>query len=200
MSSPLPRLILASSSPYRKALLQRLQLPFEIIVPDVDETAQHHESPSATATRLAQAKASKVAQDAMHALVIGSDQVASCNGKPFGKPGHHAAAFEQLCAMRKQQVEFHTGICLYDTRTQTCNTACVMTRVRFRDLKDAEIEAYLALERPYDVAGSARAEGMGIALLDAIESDDPTALIGLPLITLTRFLRAAGVSLFAHSA
>ncbi len=193
-----PRLILASSSPYRRELLQRLHLPFEIMVPDIDESSLKDELPQATAMRLSEAKARKVAQSVEHALIIGSDQVASCNQKPFGKPGNHAAAFEQLCYMRKQLVEFHTGICLYDTRLQSCKTACVVTHVRFRDLEEAEIHAYLEIERPYDVAGSARVEGLGITLLDAVKSEDPTALIGLPLITLTRFLREAGVSIFTR--
>jgi septum formation protein len=203
-----PRLILASSSPYRRALLERLRLPFDVCVPAVDETPHPGEAPAATATRLAEAKARAVAERQSGAsaiangaplLVIGSDQVATFDGSQIGKPGTHERALVQLQAMRGRVVEFHSALCLFDSARQVAQTEDVVTRVRFRDLPDAELDAYLHSEKPYDVAGSAKAEGLGIALLDAIDSDDPTALIGLPLIALSRMLREAGYPLFLLS-
>lgn len=199
VSSP-PRLILASSSPYRRSLLERLRVPFDVVSPDIDETPLPGESPSATALRLAAAKARAVAAgaEAPHgALVIGSDQVATFDGQQIGKPGTHARALEQLVAMQGREVEFHSALSLFDSRTGTTQSEDIVTRVRFRTLPEAELDAYLRAETPYDVAGSAKSEGLGIALLDAIDSDDPTALVGLPLIALTRMLRAAGYPLFA---
>ncbi len=199
VSSP-PRLILASSSPYRRSLLERLRVPFDVVSPDIDETPLPGESPSATALRLAAAKARAVAAgaDAPHGvLVIGSDQVATFDGQQIGKPGTHARALEQLVAMQGREVEFHSALSLFDSRTGTTQSEDIVTRVRFRTLSEAELDAYLRAETPYDVAGSAKSEGLGIALLDAIDSDDPTALVGLPLIALTRMLRTAGYPLFA---
>ncbi|MCG1053977.1 septum formation protein Maf [Mycetohabitans sp. B5] len=189
------RLILASSSPYRRALLQRLRVTFDVDVPAIDETPLPHEAPAGTALRLAEAKARAVAARSGDALVIGSDQVATLAGRQIGKPGDHARALEQLRTMRGRDVEFHTALCLYDPRNDTARCTDVVTRVRFRNLPDTELNAYLQMERPYDVAGSAKSEGLGIALLEAIDSDDPTALIGLPLIALTDMLRQAGVTL-----
>ncbi len=194
-----PRLILASSSRYRRELLERLRIAFEVVTPDLDETPQAGETPAATALRLAEAKARAVAAqlDAPDgAVVIGSDQVATFDGRQIGKPGTHARAMEQLQAMRGRQVEFHSALCVFDSRSGRTQIEDVITRVRFRALPDAELDAYLRAETPYDVAGSAKSEGLGIALLEAIDSDDPTALVGLPLIALTRMLREAGVPLF----
>jgi septum formation protein len=191
-SSGKPRLILASSSPYRRELLGRLRVPFEVAVPDIDETPLAHETPQQTALRLSMAKARAVARTLAtpDALVIGSDQVATFDGRQIGKPGTHENAVAQLRAMRARTVEFHSALCLLDARHDIARSDDIVTRVRFRDYSDAEIETYLRAEQPYDCAGSAKAEGLGIALLDAIESDDPTALIGLPLIALGRMLRA----------
>ncbi|AET89749.1 MULTISPECIES: Maf-like protein [Caballeronia] len=190
-----PRLILASSSPYRRGLLERLRIPFDVVTPDIDETPLAGETPEATAVRLSIAKARAAAGrigDGAAALVIGSDQVATFDGEQIGKPGTHEKAFAQLQAMRGRNVEFHSALCLYDSRTGDAQSADIVTRVRFRRYSDAQIEAYLRAETPYDCAGSAKAEGLGIALLEAIESDDPTALIGLPLIALTGMLANAG--------
>jgi len=194
-SSP-RRLILASSSPYRRALLERLHLSFEVIVPGIDETPLPGETPAQTALRLAEAKAREVARNAPEALIIGSDQVATLDGLQIGKPGNHAAALTQLQMMRGREVEFHSALCLYDGLTLSTQTADVITHVTFRDLPDAELDAYLHTEQPYDVAGSAKSEALGIALLSAMRSDDPTALVGLPLITLTGMLQHVGFKLF----
>ncbi|MFM0719101.1 Maf-like protein [Paraburkholderia strydomiana] len=193
-----PRLILASSSPYRRELLERLRVPFDVVVPAIDETPLAGETPEVTALRLAEAKARAVAGPlgaADAALVIGSDQVATYDGLQIGKPGSHDKALAQLQAMRGREVLFHSALCLFDSRSGTAQTIDVTTRVQFRDLPDVALEAYLRAETPYDVAGSAKCEGLGIALLEAIHSDDPTALVGLPLIALTRMLLAAGYPL-----
>jgi septum formation protein len=193
-----PRLILASSSPYRRELLERLRIPFDVVVPSIDETPFAGESPEATALRLAESKARVVATqlDAGETvLVIGSDQVATYDGHQIGKPGTHDKALTQLQRMRGREVLFHSALCLFDSRSASAQTVDVVTKVRFRNLPDASLDAYLRAETPYDCAGSAKAEGLGITLLDAIESDDPTALIGLPLIALTRMLLAAGYPL-----
>jgi septum formation protein len=196
-----PRLILGSSSPYRRALLERLRIPFETAVPSVDETPLPGEAPAATALRLAQAKARAVAaRDAGPIVVIGSDQVATFDGRQIGKPGNHENALAQLQAMRGRTVEFHSALCVFDSASGTAQLEDVVTRVRFRELTDAELDAYLRAEQPYDVAGSAKSEGLGIALLDAIDSDDPTALVGLPLIALTRMLRALDYPIFGSPA
>ncbi|WP_028226876.1 Maf-like protein [Paraburkholderia ferrariae] len=194
-----PALILGSSSRYRRELLERLRIPFTTAVPAIDEMPHAGETPEATALRLAQAKARAVA-DALPAtagrtLVIGSDQVATFDGLQIGKPGTHERALAQLQAMRGREVLFHSALSLLDTATGQTDTVDVVTTVRFRSLSDAALDAYLHAEQPYDCAGSAKSEGLGIALLEAIESDDPTALIGLPLIALTRMLLAAGYPL-----
>jgi 7-methyl-GTP pyrophosphatase len=190
-----PRLVLASSSRYRRELLERLRVPFDVIAPNIDETPFDDETPETTAVRLSIAKARAAAVQAPGALVIGSDQVATFDGRQIGKPGSHENAFEQLRAMRGRSVEFHSALCLFDSRSDDVQSADIVTRVQFRDVSDAEIDAYLRAETPYDVAGSAKSEGLGITLLDAIDSSDPTALVGLPLIALSRMLRAAGFPL-----
>ncbi len=199
-SSPPPRLILASSSAYRAELLGRLRLPFDVIVPDIDETPLPGEAPEATALRLARAKAGAVALRAPGSIVIGSDQVATLNGEQIGKPGNHANALAQLRKMRGRRVVFHTALCVWDGRasalTGPAQLENVQTIVTMRDLADAELDAYLRIEQPYDCAGSAKNEGLGIAILEKIESSDPTALTGLPLIALTGMLRKAGVCFF----
>ncbi|QBE65348.1 Maf-like protein [Pseudoduganella lutea] len=189
-------LILASSSAYRRELLGRLRLPFTVDVPAIDETPLAGESPSATALRLAREKARAVAARHSGSLVIGSDQVATLDDLQIGKPGTHAAALAQLQTMRGREVVFHTALCLWDGRTGTCQLEDIQTVVKFRDLPDAELDAYLRIEQPYDCAGSAKNEGLGIAILERIDSSDPTALTGLPLIALTGMLRAAGVPFF----
>ncbi|HEY5800446.1 MAG TPA: Maf-like protein [Burkholderiaceae bacterium] len=195
-----PRLILASSSAYRRELLSRLQLPFEVQVPGIDETPLAGELPQDTALRLAREKAAFVAAKEPGALVIGSDQVATMGSDQIGKPGNHGNALAQLQAMRGKQVCFHTALCLYDSRVAAPDAAAqvanVQTFVTFRDLPDHELDAYLRIEQPYDCAGSAKNEGLGIAIIERIDSLDPTALTGLPLIALTGMLRNAGVSFF----
>ena len=187
-------LILASTSIYRRELLARLHLPFEVSAPEVDETPLAGESPAATAARLALAKALAVAQRFPQAIVIGSDQVADLNGQALGKPGSRAGAIEQLRRMSGRDVVFHTAVAVVHQQAAFRAQDLAPVQVRFRVLDDATIADYLALEQPYDCAGSAKAEGLGIALLEAIHSDDPTALIGLPLIRTSRMLRAAGLA------
>lgn len=188
------RLILASTSRYRRELLERLRIPFDVVPPQVDETPLAAEPPSALSERLALAKAQAVARLHPQALVIGSDQVADLDGVPIGKPGDHGRAVQQLKAMRGRKVVFHTALAVVRPSTGYVGTARVPVDVHFRaDLSDGQIEAYLRAEQPYDCAGSAKAEGLGIALLDAIRSDDPTALIGLPLTRTCALLRAAGL-------
>jgi septum formation protein len=188
-------LILGSTSRYRRELLQRLRVPFDVVSPDVDETPLASEAPQALATRLALAKAKAVAVLHPNAVVIGSDQVADLNGEPLGKPGTHERAVLQLQRMRGQTVVFQTAVSVVCQASGFEQTELAQIKVRFRDLSDAEIEAYLRAEEPYDCAGSAKSEGLGIALLDAIDNDDPTALIGLPMIRTARLLRAAGIDL-----
>jgi septum formation protein len=199
-TAPPPRLILASSSTYRAELLGRLRLPFEVMVPDIDESPLPGETPEGTALRLARAKASAVAARAPGSIVIGSDQVATLNGDQIGKPGNHANALAQLRRMRGHRVVFHTALCVWDGRasalTGPAQLENVQTIVTMRDLPDAELDAYLHIEQPYDCAGSAKNEGLGIAILEKIESTDPTALTGLPLIALTGMLRKAGLCFF----
>ncbi|BCN40137.1 Maf-like protein [Alicycliphilus denitrificans] len=195
-SPPQPRsLVLGSTSRYRRELLARLGLPFDVAAPAVDETPLAGEAPRALALRLALAKARAVAAAHPQAVVIGSDQVADLDGEPLGKPGNHERATAQLRRMRGQTVVFHTALAVVCQATGFEQVDLAPVRVRFRDLSDAEIERYLHAEQPYDCAGSAKSEGLGIALLDAIDSDDPTALIGLPLIRTCRMLRAAGLAL-----
>uniref|UniRef100_UPI00201E1612 Maf family nucleotide pyrophosphatase n=1 Tax=Ramlibacter sp. 2FC TaxID=2502188 RepID=UPI00201E1612 len=187
--------VLGSTSTYRRELLQRLRVPFEVASPDVDETPSPGEAPRELALRLALAKARAVAARHPQAVVIGSDQVADLDGQPLGKPGTHGRAVAQLRAMSGRTVVFQTAVavvCL-DSGFEQVDLAPV--RVRFHALSDAEIEAYLHAEQPYDCAGAAKSEGLGIALLDAIDNDDPTALVGLPLIRTCRMIRAAGVKL-----
>ena len=192
----LPRtVVLGSTSRYRRELLSRLNLPFEVAAPEVDETPQAGEAPHDLALRLALAKARAVAARHPEAVVIGSDQVADLAGQPLGKPGEHARAVQQLRQMRGQTVVFQTALAVVCLATGFEQVDLAPVRVRFRDLSDEEIEHYLQAEKPYDCAGSAKSEGLGISLLDAILSDDPTALVGLPLIRTCRMLRAAGLTL-----
>ena len=187
-----PPLILASTSRYRRELLERLRLPFEVVSPEVDETPQPGEMPADLAARLARAKAAAVATLHPHAVVIGSDQVAELDGQPIGKPGTHERAVRQLRSMRGRSVVFHTAVAVQHVNGGYAGEALASVTVHFRMLTDAEIEQYLRAEQPYDCAGSAKCETLGIALLQAIESDDPTALVGLPLIRTCELLRAAG--------
>lgn len=191
--TPGPALILASTSRYRRELLSRLRLRFDVRSPDVDETPRAGELPAALAQRLALAKARAVSALERAAVVIGSDQVADLDGTPIGKPGTHARAVEQLRSMSGRSVVFQTAVSVVCEASGFAASALVPVRVRFRSLTDAEIEHYLRAEEPYDCAGSAKCETLGIALLDAIESDDPTALIGLPLIRTCALLRQAGI-------
>lgn len=191
----LPRLILASTSPYRRELLTRLQLPFATAAPEVDETPLAGEPPAATAERLAVRKAQAVAGRFADALIIGSDQVAYCGHERFGKPGSRDKALAQLRAMSGKTIIFHTGLCLLNAATGRLHLRGVPTEVTFRELSDDEIQRYLDKENALNCAGSARAEGLGIALLASLRGDDPNALIGLPLIALCEMLRAEGLPL-----
>jgi len=191
---PTPQIVLASTSIYRRELLARLGLPFEVASPDVDEIALPRETPQDTARRLAEAKARAVAARFPQAIVIGSDQVAALEGTTLGKPGNHANAVRQLKAMRAKEVVFHTALCVYNAASDQTETRVVPYCVRFRDYSDTQIEHYLRREQPYDCAGSARCEGLGIALIAEMRGDDPNALIGLPLIALTEMLATQGVS------
>jgi septum formation protein len=188
-------LILGSTSRYRRELLARLKIPFELASPDVDETPQAGEAPSRLALRLALAKARAVATNFPEAVVIGSDQVADLNGLPLGKPGSHERAVAQLRQMRGQTVIFQTAIAVVCLQSGFEQVELAAVKVKFRPLGDDEIDHYLRTEQPYDCAGSAKSEGLGIALLESIDSDDPTALVGLPLIRTCRMLRAAGIAL-----
>ena len=194
------QLILGSTSRYRSELLERLHIPFEVCAPDVDETPLPQEAPRALAERLALAKAKAVASKFPNAVVIGSDQVADLNGQSLGKPGTHEKAVAQLRQMRGQTVIFQTAVAVVCLASGFEQTSLAPVRVVFRDLSDKEIENYLQLEKPYDCAGSAKSEGLGIALLDSIDSDDPTALIGLPLIRTCQMIRAAGIALLQAKA
>lgn len=188
-----PPLVLASGSPYRKALLQRLGLPFTAIAPGIDETPLAGEQPAQTAVRLAEAKARAVASLHPAALIIGSDQIADFHGVAIGKPRDRADALEQLRSMRGRTIVFHTAVAVLNARSGSCRQALVDVVSTFRSVDDATLEAYLERERPFDCAGSVKAEGLGIALFTRLASDDPTALIGLPLIRLTDLLEAEGV-------
>lgn len=190
----MPQLVLASTSPYRRSLLERLDLPFQVAKPDTDETAKPGEAPAALARRLAEAKARAVAADFPQALIIGSDQVAELDGQPIGKPHTHAGAVAQLRRQSGRIVTFHTGLCLYNAATDHAQVQVVPYAVCFRPLDDAQIERYLLREQPYDCAGAAKAEGLGIALLAWQRGEDPNALIGLPLIALVNMLAQAGVA------
>lgn len=193
MSPRPPALILASTSRYRRELLARLGLAFSVEPPGVDETPRAAERPRDLAERLALAKARAVAVRHADAVVIGSDQVAELDGEPIGKPGHHLAAVAQLQRMSGRTVVFHTALAVVRADTGFVGTDLATVDVEFRTLTPAEIEHYLRTEQPYDCAGSAKCEGLGIALLERIGSDDPTALVGLPLIRVARLLRAAGL-------
>ena len=199
MTPPSRRLILGSTSRYRRELLERLRLPFDVLAPEVDETPQPGEAPQALALRLARAKAEDVARRQPQAVVIGSDQVADLGGQPLGKPLTHERALAQLRRMRGRTVVFETAVAVVCAARGFARSELARVRVRFRSeadgLDDAAIERYLRAETPYDCAGSAKSEGLGIALLEAIDSDDPTALVGLPLIRTCRLLRAAGLQL-----
>ena len=192
-SSPATRLILASSSRYRRALLQRLCLPFDVIVPDIDEQPTAGEAPEATALRLAEQKAAAVAQINPGTLIIGSDQVATLDGEQIGKPGTRERAFAQLKNMRAKTLIFQTALALVDAKSGRIQSRIVPTTVLFRDFSDAEINYYLDHENALDCAGSAKSEGLGAALMARMNSDDPTALIGLPLLALIEMLSAEGV-------
>ncbi len=195
-NSPLPRpLILGSTSPYRRELLQRLRLPFEVVRPEVDETPHAGELPVALAQRLAMEKALAVARQHPQAVVIGSDQVADLDGEPLGKPGTHERALAQLQRMRGHTVVFQTAVAVVCIESGFAEQALAQVKVQFRQLSDAAIETYLRAEEPYDCAGSAKSEGLGIALLEQIDNQDPSALVGLPLIHTCRLLRAAGLPL-----
>jgi septum formation protein len=187
--------ILASTSRYRRELLSRFRLPFDVQAPEVDETPLPDEAPAALARRLALEKARAVARRFPEAVVIGSDQVADLAGEPLGKPGDHARATAQLRRMRGQTVVFQTALAVVCQASGFAESDLAPVRVQFRDLGDDAIERYLRAEEPYDCAGSAKSEGLGIALLESIDSDDPTALVGLPLIRTARLLRAAGIDL-----
>ena len=191
-------LVLGSTSPYRRELLQRLQIPFEIAAPEVDETPHPGEVPRMLAQRLALAKARAVAHLFPDAVVIGSDQVADLSGTPLGKPGTHEKAVAQLRQMRGQTVVFQTAVSVVCLESGFEENSLAAVSVKFRDLTDIEIENYLRAEQPYDCAGSTKSEGLGIALLVSIDSDDPTALVGLPLIRTCQMLRAAGIELLSH--
>ena len=193
-------LILGSTSAYRRELLTRLHIPFEVATPDVDETPLAGEAPGALAERLALAKAKAVAAKYPQAIVIGSDQVADLDGQSLNKPGTHDKAVAQLRQMRGKTVIFQTAVAVVCLQSGFEQRSLAAVRVKFRELTDIEIENYLQVEKPYDCAGSAKSEGLGIALLESIDSDDPTALIGLPLIRTCQMIRAAGVQLLATRA
>ena len=194
MHQPPVTLVLASTSPYRRELLSRLGLPFSVASPDTDESPLPGEVAEALALRLAEAKARAVAPAYPQALIIGSDQVAIANGKIYGKPGTHERAVAQLQELSGQSVNFYTALCLYDSRNDSRQICGVPTQVKFRSLSNSEIENYLAREPAYNCAGSAKSEGLGIALLDSLSGDDPNALVGLPLIALCAMLRQAGMN------
>lgn len=193
------KLILGSTSAYRRELLSRLRIPFEVQAPGVDEAPLPSEKPVDLAIRLALAKARAVAAQFPDCVVIGSDQVADLDGEALGKPGNHARAVAQLQRMRGKTVVFQTALTVVCIDSGFEAQALAQVRVKFRDFSDAEIENYLLAETPYDCAGSAKSEGLGIALLETIESDDPTALVGLPLIRTARMLRDAGITLLGNA-
>ncbi len=200
MSSNNPRLILGSSSKYRQELLSRLHLPFTVVSPNIDEMPLAGETPPETALRLSVEKARAIAQQHPDAIIIGADQVATVNGIQLGKAGNHANALKQLQMMRGQTVLFHSALCVLDARTGQHQARDVVTKATLRHLPDEQLSAYLHIEQPYDCAGSAKVEALGITLLEKVESDDPTALIGLPLIALTDMLRAIGIVFYSTQA
>ncbi|AKH19615.1 Maf family protein [Sedimenticola thiotaurini] len=188
-----PAIVLASTSPFRRELLGKLGLAFDVGAPDVDEQRHPHETPEQLVRRLAEAKAKAVARQHPDALVIGSDQVACIDEQILGKPGNRDRAIEQLSLASGKRVTFYTGLCLYNNRTDQARTSCELFHVHFRDLDKQQIERYLDREQPYNCAGSFKSEGLGIALFRRLEGDDPNTLIGLPLIRLISFLEAEGV-------
>ena len=190
----MPPLILASTSPYRRELLARLGLPFSVANPQTDESPLPGEAPETLALRLSEAKARAVALAYPEALIIGSDQVATVDNRIYGKPGTHERAVEQLQALSGKTVNFFTGLCLYNSRTGQADVRGIATLVTFRQLSDGEIESYLRREPAYNCAGSAKSEGLGIALLHSMRGDDPNALVGLPLIALCDMLRNQGIA------
>jgi septum formation protein len=187
-------LILASSSKFRRELLHKLQIPFSSVSPKIDETANEGEKPHETALRLAQEKARKIGKKHPHALIIGCDQVATLDGMQLGKPMNHQNATKQLQMMRGREVTFHSALCLYNASTDSMQAEVVPYLVRFRQLSDEQIENYLAKEQPYHCAGSAKSEGLGVALIERMIGEDPNALIGLPLIKLVTMLQNEGLS------
>ncbi|MBC7787116.1 MAG: septum formation inhibitor Maf [Methylophilaceae bacterium] len=189
-----PKLILASSSSYRSELLQRLQLPFTVASPDIDETAWHGELPEQTSLRLAKAKAIKIAESNPNSLIIGCDQIATLDSLQIGKPGTHENAVKQLKMMRGRNVVFYSALCLYNAQTRTMQAEVVPFIVKFRNLTDTQIENYLLKEQPYNCAGSAKSEGLGIAIIASMQGDDPNALIGLPLIRLVEMLENESIA------
>jgi septum formation protein len=195
---PHPTVVLASTSPYRRVLLERLGLPFVTSSPQADESRLDGESPSALVMRLAETKARAVAESYPQALVIGSDQVAVIGDVILGKPGGRGRAIEQLARASGNTVVFHTGLCLLNAATAQARTVCELYRVRFRHLSPAQIAGYVDRERPFDCAGSFKSEGLGIALFERLTGDDPNALIGLPLIRLVTLLEAEGVDVLAE--
>ncbi len=187
-------LVLASTSPFRRALLEKLRIPFEALSPDVDETPNDNESPQALVVRLSEAKARAGAETFPDALIIGSDQVAVCGDEVLGKPGDHDKACRQLARLSGHRVEFLTGLCLYDAASGKARTDLVNYAVTFRKLTTEQIDRYLRAEQPYNCAGSFKSEALGISLFKAMHGDDPNALIGLPLIRLVSWLNEAGLS------
>lgn len=193
----IPNLILASASKYRREVLQKLHIPFSCISPEIDETPLVGESPERTSLRLAESKARKVAEAYTNALIIGCDQVATVDGLQIGKPGNHGDAVKQLTMLSGKEVIFHSALCLYDSTNQSMQSTIVPYYVKFRTLSSIQIETYLRLEQPYDCAGSAKSEGMGITLLEYMRGDDPNALIGLPLIALVNMLWLSGIDVLS---
>lgn len=191
------KLILGSSSIYRRELLERLQIPFSVISPEISETPLPGESPEATALRLAQEKARKIGASQPNSLIIGCDQVATLDGQQLGKPLTHDNAVKQLQLMRGRIVTFHSALCLFNSGTGNMQSQVVPYQVKFRNLSDEQIENYLLKEQPYHCAGSAKSEGLGIALMEWMRGDDPNALIGLPLIALTSMLEREGLDVLA---
>jgi len=193
----MPQLVLASTSPFRRTLLERLGLPFETAAPGTNENPLKDETPTALVARLSEAKARAIAPQFSDALIIGSDQVAVLDGQILGKPGNHDNAVQQLQAASSRQVDFLTGLCLLNTQTQNCHVKVVPFSVVFRSLSDSQIEQYLLKEKPYNCAGSFKSEGLGISLFEKMLGDDPNALIGLPLIELITMLSDEGVDVLA---
>jgi septum formation protein len=193
------RLILASTSPYRRALLERFKVPFECIAPEVDESTYSGEAHEALAQRLALEKCQRVSERYPDAWVIGSDQVASSNGRLFGKPGNHQTALEQLRALSGQTLHLLTAMCVWNPVERKMYSVLDRTQLHYASLEDAVLESYLLAEKPYDCAASSKIETLGIALLEGMQTEDPTAVIGLPLIALSKLFRAAGVELLKQA-